>query len=136
MLGKENNNKIKSYLRSYYGFSVSKALSLFCFSVLFSSLGALAFAVFVNYSFFRTAADISERLHDNFKTINLIFKSNRALSRVNDGELIATSYLNFNLERNIGPRDLNLNNRGALIVVKGQKRKLTENIYELRFLKQ
>lgn len=113
-----------------YGFTPRKALKLFVFSLFFSSLGMLFLAFWMHVSFYSLARNVSAGLLQSFTHLNSIYTND---TRYSD-KLISSERYTFDLKKKIGPKDLTLSSHQPLISVNGQKRKLSDNIYEVRFV--
>ena len=114
-----------------YGFTPKKALKLFIFSLFFSSLGVMLLALWMHLSFYSVARDVFSSLGNTLELLNSIY--------VNDTQyrdaLVSSERYPFEIKKKIGPKDLTLSSHQPLVNVKGQKRKISENIYEVRFVK-
>ncbi len=114
-----------------YGFTPRKALKLFVFSLFFSSLGVLILAFWMHISFYSVARAVSSGLGQTFTLLNSIYTND---TQYNDN-LIGAERYPFEVKKKIGPKDLTLSSHQPLVNVKGQKRQLSENVYEVRFVK-
>jgi hypothetical protein len=114
-----------------YGFTPKKALKLFVFSLFFSSIGVLILAFWMHVSFYSVARNVFSSLGNTLGLLNSIY--------VNDTQykdaLVSSEKYPFEIKKKIGPKDLTLSSHQPLVNVKGQKRQLSENIYEIRFIK-
>lgn len=113
-----------------YGFTPKKALKLFVFSLFFSSIGVLFLALWMHVSFYSVARNVFSSLGNTLGLLNSIY--------VNDTQyrdsLVSSEKYPFEIKKKIGPKDLTLSSHQPLVNVKGQKRQLSENIYEIRFV--
>lgn len=114
-----------------YGFTPKKAFKLFVFSLFFSSIGVLILALWMHVSFYAVARYVSSSLGQTFTLLNSIYTND---TQYKDNLLGSESY-SFKIKKKIGPKDLTLSSHQPLVRVKGQKRQLSENIYEVRFVK-
>lgn len=114
-----------------YGFTPKKALKLFVFSLFFSSIGVLFLALWMHVAFYSVARNVFSSLGNTLGLLNSIY--------VNDTQyrdtLVSSEKYPFEIKKKIGPKDLTLSSHQPLVNVKGQKRQLSENIYEIRFVK-
>lgn len=113
-----------------YGFTPRKALKLFVFSLFFSSLGMLILAFWIHVSFYSLARNLSGEMLQTFSQLNSIYTNDTLYN----GNLLDSERYPFEIKKKIGPKDLTLSSHQPLVRVKGQKRQLSDNIYEVRFV--
>lgn len=131
---KNSNFKEQRKLLKGYGFTWLSAFKILIFSIVFSSIGLCAFVVSCEYSFVKVKNNVVQKFVSTCEDIEKIYTG----AQDNKGsyiaeKLISSSVYKFPKAVTYGPKDLNLDAKTALIEVKGQKLKLTENLYKVRF---
>lgn len=94
-----------------------------------------AFVLTSEYSFVKAKNEVVARVVNTYENIVKIYE----VSQNGDNSYIASKvigYKNYKYPnaKNYGPRDLDLEKKPNLVKVKGQKLKLTENLYKVRFI--
>ncbi len=127
-----NRRKIEdpAMLLKEYGFNLKKATKLFVFSLFFSSIGVLVLAFWMQVSFYSLARTVLDSVNNTFISLNSIYSNDTFFS----DSIIESRKEVFNTKRKIGPKDLTISANAPLVNVKGQKRQLSENSYEVRFV--
>ncbi len=114
-----------------YGFTPLKALKLLLFSIFCSALGIVLVMVVMRVYFYATFVSVRHSLADSFISVQKIY--NEQTPDYSDA-LLSAENLQHTRCRPLGPKDLNLNNVRPLVKVKGQKRRISDNVYEVRFV--
>lgn len=129
------NKNLKAYekkLLQGMGFTPKKAFKIVLFSMMFSSLGLSFFAFCLDYSFYQATNDVKKRIVDTLKGVSSLYSENDDAKDY----VIKKEPSNFKNLKDLGPRDLDLNRAKKLVEVSGQKRKVTENYSEIRFVEK
>ncbi len=114
-----------------YGFTPLKALNLLLFSIFCSALGIVLVMIVMRVYFYSTFVSVKHSLADSFVSVQKIYHEH---TPDYSDALISSENLHLSQSKLIGPKDLNLNNVRPLTKVKGQKRKISDNVYEVRFV--
>jgi len=114
-----------------YGFTPLKALHLLLFSIFCSALGIVLVMIALRVYFYTTYLSVKHSLADSLISVQKIYHEHTPDYA---DALLSSENLKFPQSKQVGPKDLNLNNVRPLIKVKGQKRKISDNVYEVRFI--
>jgi hypothetical protein len=132
---KNSNLKEQRKLLKGYGFTWYSALKILLFSIVFSSFGLSAFVLTSEYSFVKAKNEVVARIVNTYENIVKIYDGTQNGRRSYiAGKVIGHTNYKFPNAKTYGPKDLNLEGRPDLVKVKGQKLKLTENLYKVRFI--
>lgn len=132
---KNSNLKEQRKLLKGYGFTWYRAFKIILFSVVFSSIGFCAFVYTCEYSFVQAKKQVAAKLVATYENITRIYDDSQSGSNSYIAtKVIGSSYYNFTKPVTYGPKDLDLESKPDLVKVKGQKLKITDNLYKVRFI--
>lgn len=112
------------------GFTFSKGLRLMLFSMTFAAIGLCAFVFAARLSFDSSVKELTGRLNHDLEGIASLNDTDRMTDSV-----LGTSNLHFKSPEYIGAKDMDVNKKTPLTHVKGQRRFISANQYEIRFVK-
>lgn len=132
---KISNLKEQRKLLKGYGFTWFSALKILLFSLVFSCLGMSAFVLSCEYSFVKTKELVVQKVVSTYEDIVKIYNGTQnGINSYESGNLVSSSVYKFPNAATYGPKDLNIDAKISLVKVKGQKLKLTDNLYKVRFI--
>ena len=114
-----------------YGFTKLKALKLFLFSLVFASLGLSVYCFLADKAFVEVKKEVKKEVVASLANLNALYQVNYNYREY----LVEAKSLRFKRAKKFGPKDLSLSRYAKLESVKGQKRKLSANQYEIRFVR-
>ena len=115
-----------------YNFSLYQALKIVLFGMLCSSMALSFFAYQMGRSFDKSTSEVKAKLLATFEDVSALYALNYQYSDYLEG----SKPLVLNPKAKLGAKDLTLKVKPRLVKVKGQKRKLSDNEYEIRFVRE
>ena len=99
----------------------------------FSSIGLGSFVFLSDHAFKQSVVEVKDKLVNSFDNIVVVFALTK--EEQEKAQMIEEmDFVKFPKTKNIGPRDLNLNNTSKLVEVKAQKKVVTDNLSLIRFV--
>ena len=114
-----------------YGFTKLKALRLFLFSLVFASVALSVYCFLADKAFVEVKKEVNKEVVASLTNLNALYQDNYNYKEY----LVEAKSLKFKSAKKVGPKDLSLTRYAKLERVKGQKRKLSANQYEIRFVR-
>ena len=128
----KNKHSQKELLKGL-GFTFKKAYKIVLFSMTFSSIGLGSFVFLSDHAFKQSVVEVKDKLVNSFDNIVVVFALTK--EEQEKAQMIEKmDFVKFPKTKNIGPRDLNLNNTSKLVEVKAQKKVVTDNLSLIRFV--
>lgn len=132
---KNSNLKEQRKLLKGYGFTWYSALKILLFSIIFSCIGLSVFVLTCEYSFVKAKQEVVDKVVATYENIVKIYDDTQSgNSSYIANKIISSNNYKYPDAITYGPKDLNLDAKTALVKVKGQKLKLTDNLYKVRFV--
>lgn len=132
---KNSNLKEQRKLLKGYGFTWYSALKILLFSIIFSCIGLSGFVLTCEYSFVKAKQEVVDKVVATYENIVKIYDDTQSgSSSYIANKIISSTKYKYPNAITYGPKDLNLDAKTALVKVKGQKLKLTDNLYKVRFV--
>ena len=104
----KNKHSQKELLKGL-GFTFKKAYKIVLFSMTFSAIGLGAFVYLSDHAFKQNAIEVKDKLVNSFDNIAKVFSLTK--EEQEKAQIIEKmDFVKFPKTKNIGPRDLNLNN--------------------------
>ena len=99
----------------------------------FSSIGLGSFVFLSDHAFKQSVVEVKDKLVNSFDNIVVVFALTK--EEQEKAQMIEKmDFVKFPKTKNIGPRDLNLNNTSKLVEVKAQKKVVTDNLSLIKFV--